>query len=295
LDPKQHFTEPPARFNEATLVKEMEARGIGRPSTYAPTIATIQDRGYITKDGRALKPTELGVVTNEQLVKTFPQILDYEFTAKMEDQLDDVVEGKEDWVKLLKDFYKIFKKSLDVADKVMDKVKTEKMTEEKCPTCGKNLVQRQGRFGEFLACSGFPKCRYTRNLGEDEKPTGEVCEKCGKPMVIKHSRFGKMLACSGYPDCKNFKPMLSTTGVKCPRQGCTGDLVIRRTKRGKVFYSCSTWPECRFALWDKPVNEKCPNCGSILVEKVSKKETVHKCTNVNCDYKKVVGEEGTPA
>ncbi len=288
VDPKQHFTEPPPRYNEATLVKEMELKGIGRPSTYAPTLATIQDRGYVTKEGRALKPTELGKITNEQLMKGFPQILDYEFTAKMEESLDEILEGEVKWVNVLADFYKIFKKSLDQADKVMDKVKTEVMTEEKCPTCGKNLVQRQGRFGEFLACSGFPTCRYTRNLGPEEQPTGEVCEKCGKPMIIKHSRFGKMLACSGYPECKNFKPMLTTTGVKCPRPGCTGDLVTRRTKKGKVFYSCSKWPECRYALWDKPVDEKCPNCGSLLVEKVSKKETVHKCTNVNCDYKKVI-------
>jgi DNA topoisomerase-1 len=251
--PSQHFTEPPPRYTEASLVKELEQRGIGRPSTYAPIISTIVDRGYVTKEGRALKPTEIGVVTNNLLVKHFPRILDIKFTAQMEDELDDILAGKIQWVAALKEFYGPFKASLAEAEVKMEKVKTEIMTDEICPKCGSKLVIRDGRFGKFMACSTYPKCKFTKNLPEEEakaKAIQENCEKCGKPMTLKHGRFGEFLACTGYPQCKNIKPILKKLGVKCPK--CEGELVERRTKRGKLFYSCSNYPKCDFATWQKP-------------------------------------------
>jgi len=259
LQPHQHFTEPPPRYTEASLVKELEKRGIGRPSTYAPILSTIQDRGYVEKEGKALKPTEIGSTTNRLLVKSFPQILDPKFTARMEDDLDDILTHKAAWVPILKQFYGPFKQSLEEAEVNMEKVKKEIMTEELCPKCGKKLVIRSGRYGDFLACSNYPKCKFTKDL-ETEKSKAEaikeVCEKCGKPMAHKRSRYGEFLACTGYPDCKNIKPILKTVGVKCPK--CDGELVERRTKKGRVFYSCSNYPNCDFATWQKPVAKENP-------------------------------------
>ncbi|MFA5113164.1 MAG: type I DNA topoisomerase [Candidatus Margulisiibacteriota bacterium] len=257
--PAQHFTEPPPRYTEASLVKELEQRGIGRPSTYAPIISTVQDRGYVTKEGKALKPTEVGVTVNGLLVKHFPLILDVKFTARMEDQLDEVAEGKLQWGNALKEFYEPFKAALAEADVKMEKVKTEIMTDENCPTCGNKLVIREGRFGKFIACSTYPKCKFTKNLPEEEArfaALAENCEKCGKPMVVKRGRFGEFLACSGYPDCKNIKSILKKLGVKCPK--CGGDLVERRTKKGRLFYSCSNYPKCDFATWQRPKSEEPP-------------------------------------
>ena len=256
LIPQQHFTEPPPRYTEASLVKELEQKGIGRPSTYAPILSTIQDRGYVEKEGKALKPTEIGITTNGLLVKHFPKILDVKFTAGMEDELDEIVEGKMDWVAVLKEFYESFKASLAEAETKMEKVKKEIPTEEICPTCGSKLVIREGRYGSFIACSNYPKCKFTKNLPEEElkaKAIQEICEKCGKPMTIKRGRFGEFLACSGYPKCKNIKPILKKLGVKCPK--CAGELVERRTKKGRVFYSCSNYPNCDFATWQRPSAE----------------------------------------
>jgi DNA topoisomerase-1 len=255
--PQQHFTEPPPRYTEASLVKELEQKGIGRPSTYAPIISTIQDRGYVTKEGKALKPTEIGVTTNRLLVKSFPKIMDVKFTAQMEDMLDEIIEGKINWVEVLKEFYAPFKAALDEAEVKMEKVKKEIMTEELCPRCGSKLVIRQGRYGEFLACSTYPKCKFTKNTPAEEakaKAIQEICEKCGKPMVLKRGRFGEFLACSGYPDCRNIKPILKKLDAKCPK--CSGDLVERRTKKGKLFFSCSNYPKCDFATWQRPGTEK---------------------------------------
>ncbi|MCX5750181.1 MAG: type I DNA topoisomerase [Candidatus Saganbacteria bacterium] len=283
--PKQHFTEPPPRYNEASLVKEMEEKGIGRPSTYAPIISTIVDRGYVEKEGRMLKPTNLGMLTNEQLTDYFPTIMDITFTAKMEDELDDIAEGKLNWLETLREFYEPFEKSLLAAETAMPTIKQEEVLEEKCPKCGKNLVIRVGRFGRFIACEGYPGCKYTRQIEPQAEESKEVCDKCGKPMVVKHSRFGSFLACSGYPDCKNIKSINKDTGVACPK--CDGKLVERKSKRGKVFYSCSNYPKCVFALWNRPVAEKCPTCGSILVEKFSKvKGKTIKCSNEECDFEK---------
>ena len=253
LVPQQHFTEPPARYTEASLVKELEQKGIGRPSTYAPIISTIQDRGYIEKEGRALKPTEIGTVTNGLLVKHFPGILDVKFTAHLEDDLDDILTQKTSWVALLKEFYAPFKEALAEAEIKMEKVKKEVMTEELCPECGNKIVIRQGRYGDFMACSTYPKCKFTKNLPEAEKRIigmQETCEKCGKPMTLKRGRFGEFLACTGYPQCKNIKPVLKSVGVKCPK--CGGELVERRTRKGRLFYSCSNYPKCDFATWQRP-------------------------------------------
>ena len=284
LLPEQHFTQPPPRYTEASLVKELEQKGIGRPSTYSPIIGTIQDRGYVEKEGKALKPTELGITVNEQLVKHFPVIMDIEFTAHMEDDLDKILEGSIDMLSVLNEFYQPFKETLKKADTEMEKIKKEIMTEEKCPKCGKPMMIRSGRYGDFLACSGYPECKTTRPLpgSKEAEEVKEVCDKCGKPMVMKRSRFGFFLACSGYPKCKNIKPVLKPTGIKCPQDG--GDIVERKSKRGKVFYSCANYPKCKFALWNKPLAEKCPKCGGILVEKRTKKEARKVCVNEACGY-----------
>jgi DNA topoisomerase-1 len=257
LKPDQHFTQPPPRYNDASLVKELEKRGIGRPSTYAPILSTVQDRGYVEKEGKALKPTEIGIVTNGLLVKHFPRIMDIKFTAHMEDDLDDIVASKMEWVTTLKEFYDPFATALAEADEKMEKVKKEIKTDELCPKCGKPLVIRQGRYGDFMACSGYPKCKFTKNLpGEEGEEIKEKCDKCGSPMVLKHSRYGDFLACSAYPKCKNIKPILKKIDAKCPT--CGGDLVVRRTKRGKIFYGCMHYPKCDFATWQKPAAPK-PN------------------------------------
>jgi DNA topoisomerase-1 len=255
LLPQQHFTEPPPRYTEAALIKELEQKGIGRPSTYAPIISTIQERGYVLKEGRALKPTDIGAVTNGLLIKSFPRIMDVKFTAGMEEELDKVMEEKSDWIAVLKSFYVPFKKSLAEAEVKMEKVKKEIMTEEICPECGNKLVIRQGRYGDFVACSNYPKCKFTKNLpgGEEEKASKEVCEKCGKPMTLKHGRFGAFLACTGFPSCRNIKPVLKTVGVKCPK--CGGELTERRTRKGRVFYGCSNYPRCNFATWQRPTGD----------------------------------------
>ena len=284
INPNQHFTQPPPRFTEASLVKELEQDGIGRPSTYSPIIGTVQDRGYVEKEGKTLKPTELGVIVNEQLVKHFPVILNIEFTAHMEDNLDKILEGSLNWVEVLKEFYGPFEKTLKEAETGMEKIKKEIMTEEKCEKCGKLMMIRSGRFGDFMACSGYPQCKNTKPLpgSKEAEKVEEVCEKCGKPMVFKRSRFGSFLACSGYPDCKNIKPILKPTGIKCPE--CGGDIVERKSKRGKIFFSCSNYPKCKFALWNKPLQEKCPKCSGILVEKRTKSEAKKMCVNEACGF-----------
>jgi DNA topoisomerase I len=288
LLPEQHFTQPPARYTEASLVKELEAKGIGRPSTYSPIISTVQDRGYVEKEGKALKPTELGVTVNEQLVKHFPQILDLEFTAHMEDELDKILEGDMTLLAVLTEFWGPFDASLKAAEVNMEKIKKEIMTDEKCPKCGKPMMIRSGRFGDFMACSGYPECKTTKPMpgSKEAEVVKEVCDKCGKPMVMKRSRFGYFLACSGYPDCKNIKPVLKGTGIKCPTDG--GEIVEKKTKRGKIFYGCSNYPKCTFALWDKPLPDKCPKCGSIMVEKRKKNEAKKLCTNEACAYEEPI-------
>jgi DNA topoisomerase-1 len=296
LQPKQHFTQPPPRYTEATLVKTLEEKGIGRPSTYATILSTIQERKYVHKAEGRFHPTELGMVVNDLLVDRFAEIMDIGFTAKMEEKLDHIEEGKIKWVKVVKDFYTPFHSKLTEALAIPGKVKPEDIpTEEVCEKCGKPMVIRWGRHGRFMACSGYPECKNTRPL-EGEKPaaasveTEEKCPKCGAPMVLKSGRFGKFLACSKYPECKTTKPL--ATGIKCPVDG--GDIVERRSRKGKVFWSCSNYPKCKFATWYKPVPRQCPKCGALVLgEKRNKTgELVLVCLNKECDYKEEVkGEE----
>ncbi len=296
IQSKQHFTQPPPRYNEALLIREMEEKGIGRPSTYATIISTIQDRGYIEKEENRLKPTELGQIVNDRLVKHFPQVFNVAFTAQMESQLDSIEEGGKDWVTTVQEFYAPFIKDLGEAETAMEALKgKEEPTDLACEKCGQALVIKWGRHGHFLACSGYPECKNTKPFTKDEtgaihilekveEQTEEKCEKCGNPMVVKHGRFGGFLACSDYPNCKTTKPL--AIGVSCPQEGCAGDLVEKRTKKGRSFYSCSQYPTCTFSLWNRPINKPCPQCQApFVVEKYSKQagKTVH-CHNESCDY-----------
>ncbi len=295
LDPKQHYTQPPPRYNEATLVKALEAKEIGRPSTYATILSTIQDRGYVTMEQRRLLPTDVGKLVNELLIHGFPNIVDVEFTKEMEQKLDTIAEGEVDWVDTLGEFYPPFQEALEEAPDKMYEARKAMETDsgEQCDKCGGNMIVKWGRYGRFLGCSNYPECENIKALNGDDTAAAEpeetdtLCEKCGEPMVIKQSRAGaRFLACSGYPKCKNAKPV--PMGVDCPESDCDGYLGERRSKRGKVFYGCSNYPTCGFASWDKPLAESCPECdASYLVEKVQKTgETLHACASKECDYTK---------
>ena len=243
IDPTQHFTEPPARYNEASLIRALEAHGIGRPSTYAPTLSTIQDRNYIQKnDQKRFEPTEMGTIVNDLLVKNFPQIVDIEFTAKMEKELDEISEGKDTWQKTIKDFYGPFAKNLKEKYEDVPKENLDIKTDKKCSKCGKDMVEKMGRFGRFYACTGFPECKHTESVVSVAEKIDLICPKCK-----------------------------------------TGQVVGKKTKKGKIFYGCDNYPACDFATWDKPINEFCPTCNSILVETKAKKV---KCSNKECDYAK---------
>ena len=308
LNPDQHFTKPPPRFSEASLVKELEKNGIGRPSTYASIIAVIQDKGYVELINRYFVPSELGFIVNDLLVSAFPRLLDISFTAQMETNLDDVEQGKMDEIELLKAFYSNFKTTLDNAKDEMVSVKGVGIpTDIKCPLCGKPVNIKIGKNGHFLACTGYPECKFTSNYTRDEKGNIQIVEKapdsepvkdcpeCGKPMVMKEGRFGLFLACTGYPECKHTESVAQEnsskdTGVPCPEKGCTGTIVEKKSKRGKIFYGCSKYPDCTFASWDKPVNEPCPNCGNpYLVEKETKRDgKLLKCPNRECGFKQSI-------
>ncbi|MCL5410351.1 MAG: type I DNA topoisomerase [Patescibacteria group bacterium] len=266
---EQKFTEPPKRYTEAMLVKKLESLGIGRPSTYAPTLGTIQDRGYVSLIEKRFQPTDIAKIVNDLLVKHFSNIVDYEFTAKMEDELDDIAAGEKKWVPVIEEFYIPFSKNLSEKTKEIEKsdiIKPE-MTDEKCPECGKPLLIRLGRYGKFMACSGYPECKFSKPI-EGKKEDGEVakkdggmesiaqaeavkCEKCGGKMVLKEGRFGKFLACENYPKCKNTKAIVQSSGIKCPDCG-EGELVERRTKKGRTFWGCSRYPSCKYASWEDP-------------------------------------------
>jgi len=293
LLPKQHFTQPPPRYSERGLVKELEEKGIGRPSTYAAIISTIQDREYVVKEKRQFMPTDIGKMVNQVLIKSFPDILDVQFTAKMENTLDNVEDGEADWVRMLQEFYTPFSKLLEAAPDAIYNAKKEmeEVSEEVCEKCSKPMIVKWGRYGKFLGCSGYPECQNIKPYHGDEaksedEPTDEICDKCGKPMVIRTSRAGgKFFACTGYPECKNAKPI--STGVNCPEPDCAGYIGERHSKRGKIFYSCSRYPDCKFALWDKPIPKKCPECDApFLVEKTSKAKGQYiACRNKECGYK----------
>jgi DNA topoisomerase-1 len=347
ITPKQHFTEPPPRYTEASLVKMLEEKGIGRPSTYATILTTIQDREYVVKDQGKFHPTELGTVVTDQLVRHFEEIFDIQYTARMEEELDEVEEGKMTWVEALDEFYKKFQKDLKKATKNMENLKAQEIpTDQVCEKCGAGMVQKWGQFGSFLACSGYPDCKNTKEIAKDEPKPGEggadaepePCENCGKTMALKRGRFGQFYACTGYPECKTtrkiagagsapkkpdipldetcpkckeaklvikdgrFGPFTScsnypkckyikpkTIGVPCPKSGCGGELIERRSRFGKVFYGCIKYPDCDFVAWSKPLPEQCPKCGaSYLLEKTTKRAgTVRYCNNTEdkCDYK----------
>ena len=293
LTPKQHYTQPPPRYTEATLVKALEEKGIGRPSTYAAIISTIQDREYVVKEKRAFLPTDMGKLVNQLLIKGFPDILDTQFTAKLEDQLDEIADGKSDWVGVLSAFYEPFNHALEAAPDVMYEARKEmeEESDEVCEKCNGKMVIKWGRYGRFLGCSNYPECRNIKRLTEDdappseEEPTDEICDKCSSPMVIKTSRAGgKFLACTGYPKCKNAKPI--NIGVDCPEASCDGYIGERRSKRGKVFYGCSNYPKCNFVSWDRPVNKECPECQApFLVERTAKTKKPHlACNDKACGY-----------
>ena len=299
---EQHFTQPPPRFTEASLVKELEERGIGRPSTYAAILSTIQDKEYVEKKENRFYPTELGKLVTELLLASFPQVMDIAFTAKMEEELDEVEEGKNDWVKVLGDFYGPFKETLLVAQAQMRDVKREeKPTDLKCEKCGSPMVIKWGRMGRFIACSGYPECKSTKDfIEEDGKikivedlPTDEFCPTCKKPMVNKRGRFGRFLACSDYPTCKTTKP-ITLKGVPCP--DCGGGLAERKTRFGKSFYGCVNYPTCKFAAWDRPIPGPCPTCNKpYLLAKYSKRDGAFiACPDKECGYRREAPEPVEP-
>ena len=308
LEPKQHFTQPPPRFSEASLVKELEENGIGRPSTYATILTTIREKGYVDLVKGFFRPSELGFIVNDLLIESFPDILNVDFTARMEDNLDKIEEGEIDAIAVLEGFYNSFKKDLERAAKEMNSVKGNGLPVDlNCPVCSQPLRIKVGRNGPFLACSGYPNCNLTRNYTRNEngqieiqqpaaeQPTNEICGKCGNPMVQKQGRFGPFLGCSAYPACKNTRSLNAEaarkgepTGVKCPEKGCHGEVVARRSKRGRLFYGCTRYPSCTFAIWDKPVPQSCPECITpFLVKRTTKKDGPHlRCFNKDCGYKK---------
>lgn len=291
--PEQHFTQPPARFSEAMLVKELEDKGVGRPSTYAATISVIKDRDYIQNVDRRLQPVELGFMINDLLVENFPDIMTTQFTAKMEEQLDDIEAGKLEWVDALRSFYTPFKADLEKAEEKMKDFKAQvEETDEVCEKCEQPMIIKWGRFGKFMACTGYPECKNTKDLGgkgdsEDGAKDDEVegnCDKCESPLIMKRGRFGKFIACSNYPECKFTKAI--GMGISCPEEACEGEIAARRSKKGRTFYGCTKYPDCKFTSWDKPVAEACPECKNpFLIEKWKKNEDPS-ILCPSCGYKK---------
>ena len=289
---EQHFTEPPARYNEASLIKKLESLGIGRPSTYAPTVTILQQRKYIEIEKKRIHPTEVAFTVTEMLEKHFPEIVDSDFTSNMEEVLDEIGEGQKEWQKVLKEFYTPFMQKIEEGKKNIKSLKVATPTGEMCPKCGAELLLRKGRYGEFIACSNFPKCKYTKNTDgtEPEQPeeTDVKCDKCGAPMVIKDSRRGKFLACSAYPKCKNAKPLTPPKELDVPCPECGGKLQEREGKRGK-FYGCTNYPKCKFIANFEPVNKKCPECNYLMGKKTLRGKEVYEC--FKCKHREDVTEE----
>lgn len=287
---KQHFTKPPGRYSESSLVKLLDKLGIGRPSTYAQIISTLTARKYIEKIERALAPTTLGETVNGILVGNFPNIFNVEFTANMEEGLDRIESHETTYMDTLGGFYGEFKDTLEHVNGRLDDIRQslQKSSGQKCEVCGKEMMIRWGRNGQFLACSGYPECKTTKPLEEPAEPveTDEICDKCGKNMVVKRGRFGEFLACSNYPECKNTKAI--STGVSCPEENCPGSIVQRQSRRGKIFYSCSEYPKCKYALWNKPISQPCPECKfPIMEEKTTKKDGFFiQCPS--CKHKEII-------
>ena len=300
--PEQHFTEPPARYTEASLIKFLEEKGIGRPSTYATILTTITQRGYVTKEGKALRPTDLGVVTTQLMKEKFSNIVDYGFTAEMETKLDDIENGDSDMYAILAQFYGGFEKDLENAMASAEKrtVQMEpELTNIICEKCGAQMVVKSGRFGKFAACPNYPECKNTKPLAKDGKSLketkpatpleGEVCEKCGAQMVERQGRYGSFHACINYPKCDFTRQIMQEIGIDCPI--CRKPIVTKKGKNRTVFYSCSGYPTCSFSSWDMPTKEKCPTCGEMLFHKKGKPLLI--CHKEGCGYKQEIHEDET--
>jgi DNA topoisomerase-1 len=292
LKPEQKFTEPPPRYTESSLVKALEEKGIGRPSTYAPILQNIQERKYVILKDKKLFPTDIGMVVNELLVKNFPDIFDINFTADLEKKLDEIETSKEDWRKVLKEFYSKFEKTLSKAYESMQYI--SQIVEDSpftCEKCGNKMIIKWGKNGRFLACSNYPDCKNTKQFKIDDngelkivenETLDEKCEKCGGSLIIKYGKFGKFIACENYPEC-NFTKQI--TIMPCVEDGCDGNIIERRSKKGRVFYGCTNYPKCKFASWYEPINKMCPECGSpYLIKKITKKGEKIECPNKNCKY-----------
>ncbi len=288
---EQHFTNPPPRFNEASLVKTMEELGIGRPSTYAPTISTILYRNYVQYEENKFIPTDMGKLVTKVLVENFKNIINEKFTADFENKLDLVEEGSAEWKEIIREFYDTFSKTLKKAEENIEKIeKVEIETDIKCEKCGANMVVKKGRFGKFLACPNYPECKNTKPYDEEngeeaeEKISDEKCENCGANLVVKKGRYGEFLACPNYPKCKFTKQITKGTGIDCPK--CEdGEIVQKKSKKGRVFYGCSNYPDCDFVSWNKPLDKKCDECGSIMVQKNLKSGEKVVCSNKDCPKK----------
>jgi DNA topoisomerase I len=299
LNKEQHSTKPPARYSDASLVKVLEAYGVGRPSTYAPTLSTIEARNYVIRDdNKKLAPTDIAFVVVDLLTAHFPSVIDYEFTAKMESEFDKIADGENKWQPMIKDFYEPFHSNLESKYNEIKKenIMPEEQSNEICDKCGAKMIIKTGRYGKFLACSGFPECKNIKGMGGagggekseeikklEEKYKDEICDKCGSKLILKNGRFGPFLACSGYPACKNIKNIQennNSTGIKCPACG-EGDIVQKRSKRG-IFYACNKYPDCKNAYWGKPTGAKCPDCGALVIET----KDGEKCSSKDCGYTK---------
>ncbi|HAI74524.1 MAG TPA: type I DNA topoisomerase [Candidatus Moranbacteria bacterium] len=287
INSEEKSTSQPPRYNEATLVKVLEENGIGRPSTYAPTISTIIERKYVDKnEEKRLYPLEIGVLVSDVLTAHFPQIVDMQFTATLEKDFDEIAAGAKKWVPVIRDFYEPFHNNLKTKTKEVKKEEFQEKMDKNCPDCGGDLIMKFGRFGKFIACSNYPNCRYTEKTGEEKKLaeefSGEICEKCGAKMAVKKGQFGSFLGCSNYPACKNIKRIENKTGIKCPK--CkTGDIVERKTKKGRSFFGCNTYPACDFSVWNKPTGEFCPDCNSLMLFAAKGKS---KCSKKECGFEK---------
>jgi DNA topoisomerase-1 len=300
LLPEQHFTEPPPRYSEASLVKALEEYGIGRPSTYASIISTLQSREYVEMDKKRFIPTDVGRIVNKFLTEHFTQYVDYDFTAHLEDDLDAISRGEMDWKKTMQAFWKPFKKLVEDKDKSVDrKDVTHEQLDEKCPKCGGDLAIRLGRRGRFVGCNNYPECDYTRNVGEDADAEPEViegrkCPECNSDLIIRHGRYGKFIGCSSYPDCRYIEPLEKPedTGVQCPE--CKqGNMLKRKSRNGKIFFSCQRYPDCKYAVWNQPLNEACPSCDwPMLTLKTTKRRGTEKvCPQKDCNYIEQVEDE----
>jgi DNA topoisomerase I len=293
LESKQNFTQPPPRFSEGSLVRELEARGIGRPSTYAPIISTLQDRTYVIKEKGRFIPTDLGMFVVEFLIRHFADLMEIEFTARMEEELDRIGDGEADGLESLKKYHSLLDGYLKQTDVVEGVQKTGIPTEGVCPQCGKNLVIKSGRFGRFKSCSGYPDCRFRESLAKKEtKMLEDACPECQAPLALKTGRYGAFVACSSYPKCKYIRKENKDTGIACPL-GCGGTVLRRKTRRGKIFFGCGNYPKCTFASWDEIVNRSCPLCEEKVLYKknVIRGEPYVYCRNEKCTFKETAPRE----